>query len=171
MVGETLLWLGVAAITAIAMDLWSILLHGRLWHGPLWAIHASHHTKRRGRFELNDLLSGLHAPIAIALILYGSAGPGSLRAVAFGVGIGMTAFGLAYVIVHDGLVHKRLPARALRAVPYLRAVARDHLVHHAGTEGGVPYGLFLGPLELARHRRLKRSRSASMSRSRGASGA
>jgi hypothetical protein len=51
-------------------------------------------------------------------------------------------------------VHKRLPVGPLARVPWLREVARAHRVHHARAAGGSPYGLFLGPLELARHRRL-----------------
>ena len=34
-------------------------------------------------------------------------------------------------------------------VPYLRQVAAAHSFHHINKFGGVPYGLFLGPQELA----------------------
>jgi beta-carotene 3-hydroxylase len=148
-----LVWLPIAVCVFAAMDLWAALLHGRVWHGRLWFIHRSHHELRKGRFERNDALSFLHAPLAIALILYGCAARAGLaREVAFGVGLGMTAFGAGYTLVHDGLVHRRLPVQWLLSVPYLRAVVRAHRVHHAGVEGGPPYGLFFGPLELARHR-------------------
>ncbi len=154
---RVVVWLPTAIVIAVAMDFWSALLHGRAWHRWLWAVHRSHHSAREGRFEANDALSALHAPLAIALILFGCAGPpGVGRELAFGVGVGMTAFGLAYVVVHDGLVHRRLPVRALLRVPYLsdylREVARAHRVHHAGVRGGPPYGFFFGRRELARHR-------------------
>jgi beta-carotene 3-hydroxylase len=109
-----------------------------------------------GRFEANDALSALHAPLAILAILFGCRGPvGVARELAFGVGLGMSVFGLAYVVVHDGLVHRRLPVAWLARVPYLRDVARAHRIHHAGVYGGPPYGLFFGPLDLARRHRLK----------------
>lgn len=151
---HALIWLPIATVTAVAMDLWAALLHGRVWHRWLWTVHVSHHVPRRGRFEANDALSILHAPIAMALILWGCASaPAPLREVAFGVGIGMTLFGVAYVVVHDGLVHQRLPVRVLLRLGYFRSVVRAHRVHHATPRGGVPYGFFLGPWELARSRK------------------
>ena len=164
-------WLPVALLVAVLMDLWAALLHGKVWHRLLWPVHRSHHTRREGSFERNDALSALHVPPAIALILYGCVGPvGILREVLYGIGIGATAFGLAYVIVHDGLVHRRLPVAFLGRIGWLRAVARAHRVHHAGAEGGAPYGLFFGPIELALHRRLTRSRRGPGARPRGSSG-
>lgn len=140
------------------MDFWAALLHGRVWHGWLWSVHRSHHEPRLGAFELNDALSVLHAPIAIAMILYGcTAEPGVHRELAFGVGVGMTVFGLAYLVVHDGLVHQRLPARALLRFRWLRRIASAHRVHHTGRAGGAPFGLFTGPRELARTLRAARA--------------
>ncbi|WP_437307720.1 beta-carotene hydroxylase [Sorangium sp. So ce388] len=143
------IWIVTALAAFAAMEGWAALLHGRVWHHALWSIHRSHHARRRGLFERNDALSFLHAPVAIALILYGCMGaPGFLREAAFGFGLGMTAFGFAYVVVHDGLVHRRLPVSGLARVPYLARVRDAHRVHHS--TGGAPYGLFLGPLVLAR---------------------
>jgi len=142
-------WIPVALVVACAMEFWAMLLHGRVWHSLLWRLHRSHHRKRRGRFELNDALSVLHAPIAIAMILYGcAAAPSLLRDVLFGVGLGMSVFGVAYLVVHDGLVHGRLPVAGLAKIPYFARVRAAHLVHH-GKRAREPYGLFLGPWELA----------------------
>ena len=67
----------------------------------------------------------------------------------------MAAFGVAYVIVHDGIVHGRLPVGFLRKIPVLESIRRAHRIHHA--DGLAPYGLFLGPQELAKNNpRLKR---------------
>lgn len=158
-------WVPTALLVAVAMDLWAGFLHGRFWHRVLFPIHRTHHLPRKGTFEANDALSVLHAPIAIALILYGCRGPvGIGREVAFGVGLGASVFGLAYLLVHDGLVHRRLSVRWLSRIPGIRRVVNAHRVHHAGVEGGPPYSLFFGPLELARHRRFKRSGQARPSR-------
>lgn len=164
------IWGPVALVVAVAMDFWAALLHGKVWHRRLWWIHRSHHRPRHGTFESNDALSTLHAPAAIALILYGCAGaPGILREVLFGVGLGASTFGLAYLVVHDGLVHGRLPVRGLRRIPYLDRVVRAHRVHHSGRDGRPPYGLFFGPFELARHRRLTSSREGAPARVRAPS--
>jgi len=37
-------------------------------------------------------------------------------------------FGMAYMFVHDGLVHKRFPVGPIANVPYLRKVAAAHQV-------------------------------------------
>ncbi|KAL1136860.1 hypothetical protein V6Z11_A12G267700 [Gossypium hirsutum] len=63
-------------------------------------------------------------------------------------GLGITVFGMAYMFVHDGLVHRRFPVGPIANVPYLRKVAAAHQIHHADKFDGVPYGLFLGPQEL-----------------------
>ncbi len=145
---SALIWIPVALIVAVGMELWAGLLHGRIWHSVLWSVHRSHHRKRRGRMEANDALSVLHAPIAIAFILYGCrAHPGTLREIVFGVGIGMTMFGLSYLVVHDGLVHERLPVSGLLRFEYFRRVRDAHLVHHTTARGKAPYGLFFGPWE------------------------
>ena len=151
---RALIWLPVALVVAAAMDLWAALLHGRVWHSWLWRVHRSHHEPRPqgARFEINDALSVLHAPIAIALILFGcTATPGFVRELGFGIGVGMTLFGMAYVVVHDGLVHGRLPVRFLLHLRYFRGVARAHRVHHTGVAGGAPYGLFFARWELRDH--------------------
>ncbi|XP_022968457.1 beta-carotene hydroxylase 2, chloroplastic-like isoform X4 [Cucurbita maxima] len=63
-------------------------------------------------------------------------------------GLGITVFGMAYMFVHDGLVHKRFPVGPIANVPYFRKVAAAHQLHHSEKLNGVPYGLFLGPKEL-----------------------
>ncbi|URD84156.1 Fatty acid hydroxylase superfamily [Musa troglodytarum] len=63
-------------------------------------------------------------------------------------GLGITLFGMAYMFVHDGLVHRRFPVGPIANVPYFRRVAAAHQIHHMDKFDGVPYGLFLGPKEL-----------------------
>ena len=146
------LWVVSAIVVGVAMEPWAALLHGRVWHALLWRVHRSHHVRRRGAWEANDWLSVLHAPIAIALVLYGCRGPiGVVREIAFGAGLGMTLFGIAYVVVHDGLVHGRLPVARLGRWRWLARVRHAHLVHHRSASA--PYGLFAGPWERARFER------------------
>jgi len=142
-----LTWLTSGAIALIFMEFWAEFLHRRVWHGPLWFFHKSHHEPRSGRFERNDVLSSTHAPVAMALILYGCLGQPSLwREVAYGWGFGMTAFGLLYLTFHDGLVHGRLPVEGLRRVPYFKLLCDAHEIHHI--KNGGPYGFFLVPTKL-----------------------
>lgn len=43
-------------------------------------------------------------------------------------GLGITVFGMAYMFVHDGLVHRRFPVGPIANVPYLQRVAAAHQV-------------------------------------------
>jgi beta-carotene 3-hydroxylase len=159
-----LIWLPIAILVACSMEFWAGFLHEHFWHGVLWRVHRSHHRKRRGRFEANDALSALHAPIAVAFILYGCQGAqGALREVIFGVGIGMSLFGAAYFVMHDGLAHGRLPVQFIARVPLFARLRDAHRAHH-GKGSAVPFGFFLGPQEIRRSRRISSPRVASPAR-------
>lgn len=133
---------------AVGMEFWARWAHRELWHASLWHMHESHHRPRDGPFELNDVFVIINAIPAIALLSYGFLNRGLLPGLCFGAGLGITTFGMAYMFVHDGLVHRRFPVGPIANVPYLRKVAAAHQLHHSDKFEGVPYGLFLGPKEL-----------------------
>ncbi len=154
---DPLFWL-VSVAVACAMEFWARGLHDRLWHGPWWPAHRSHHVPRKGPFEFNDVFALMHASIAIVLIVGGfHANAGRASHVAIAVGYGMTAFGMAYFVVHDGFIHGRLPVGFLSRFGWLRRIRNAHNVHHR--TDAAPYGLFLGPQELRQTRRAPRSSS------------
>ena len=151
------LWWTVLLSVAVLMEPWAMLVHARVWHGPLLWGHRSHHVRDAGKpgaqrggswFELNDLFSLGHAAIAIALIATGVDGHGSVaHELMVAVGAGMTLFGVGYFLVHDGFIHERLPLGFLARIRWFRLLRNAHRAHH-GPRGGAPYGLFLGPQEL-----------------------
>lgn len=138
----------LAVGAAVGMEYWARWAHKALWHASLWHMHESHHKPRDGPFETNDVFAIINAVPAIGLMLYGFLFPGILPAFCFGGGLGITMFGIAYMFVHDGLVHRRFPVGPIAEVPYFQKVAAAHQLHHADLFEGVPYGLFLGPKEL-----------------------
>ncbi|XP_064945101.1 beta-carotene 3-hydroxylase 2, chloroplastic-like [Musa acuminata AAA Group] len=133
---------------AVGMEFWARWAHRALWHASLWHMHESHHRPRDGPFELNDVFAIINAVPAISLMAYGFLNRGLLPGLCFGAGLGITLFGMAYMFVHDGLVHRRFPVGPIANVPYFRRVAAAHQIHHMDKFDGVPYGLFLGPKEL-----------------------
>ncbi|KAI3471167.1 hypothetical protein Pfo_027830 [Paulownia fortunei] len=133
---------------AVGMEFWARWAHKALWHASLWHMHESHHKPREGPFELNDVFAIINAVPAIALLSYGFFHKGLIPGLCFGAGLGITVFGIAYMFVHDGLVHRRFPVGPIANVPYFRRVASAHQLHHSDKFNGVPYGLFLGPKEL-----------------------
>ncbi|KAJ8632625.1 hypothetical protein MRB53_025961 [Persea americana] len=133
---------------AVGMEFWARWAHKALWHASLWHMHESHHRPREGPFELNDVFAIINAVPAIGLLSYGFFNKGLFPGLCFGAGLGITVFGMAYMFVHDGLVHRRFPVGPIANVPYFRRVAAAHQIHHSEKFNGVPYGLFLGPKEL-----------------------
>nr|CAC06712.1 beta-carotene hydroxylase [Narcissus pseudonarcissus] len=133
---------------AVGMEFWARWAHRALWHASLWHMHESHHKPRDGPFELNDVFAVINAVPAISLLYYGFFNRGLVPGLCFGAGLGITLYGMAYMFVHDGLVHRRFPVGPIADVPYFRRVAAAHRIHHTEKFNGVPYGLFLGPKEL-----------------------
>ncbi|KAK4403620.1 Beta-carotene hydroxylase 2, chloroplastic [Sesamum angolense] len=108
------------------MEFWARWAHKALWHASLWHMHESHHKPREGPFELNDVFAIINAVPAIALLSYGFFHKGLVPGLCFGAGLGITMFGMAYMFVHDGLVHRRFPVGPIANVPYFRRVAAAH---------------------------------------------
>lgn len=143
----------LAVGVACVMEPWSRIVHERLWHGLLYIVHRTHHPERpKEGLEANDVFSLVHAVPAGLLLYVGlSVFSGAKAVVAVGVGTGLCLYGLVYTVVHDGLVHGRLPVGFLNRWRFFRRVRAAHTVHHR--TGGPPYGLFLGPRELRQARR------------------
>jgi beta-carotene 3-hydroxylase len=129
----------VFAIAAMAMEPAAALLHRAVMHGFGWGWHRSHHQRRVGAWERNDLFPVVFAAFTIVVMAVGA---GTGRSDLIAAGAGVTAYGLAYLVVHDLGIHGRFLARPLGGGRYLRWVRSAHRVHHL--YGERPYG-FLSP--------------------------
>jgi beta-carotene 3-hydroxylase len=130
----------------VGMEIISYLVHRFVFHGLLWNIHRTHHEASHGHFELNDLFSLGFAAVAIVLVVLGSSDP--LVDPRFGVGIGITVYGILYFIMHDLFTHRRfLPFSSESRIMLL--IRSAHNRHHqtAEKDGHEPYGLFLFPYD------------------------
>ncbi len=128
----------IASITIILMECISWCIHKYLFHGPLWFLHKSHHEKKESFFEWNDLFAFLFAGIAIYLMYIDFKTLGYR----FFIGVGISAYGLIYFIVHDWFVHRRF--KTFKSTnTYLQAVRKAHKIHHKnmGKEKGKAFGL------------------------------
>lgn len=134
----------------VGMEMYARWAHKYLWHENKlgWTLHKSHHEPRTGPFEANDIYAVMNAAPAIFLCGYGFLRPDVIGGLCFGTGLGITLFGISYMFVHDGLVHKRFPVGPIANLPVLKKVAVAHQMHHSEKYGGVPFGMFLGPEEL-----------------------
>jgi beta-carotene 3-hydroxylase len=134
-----------------AMEAVSYAAHRWLMHGKGMVWHASHHAPPRGRFERNDLFPVCFSVLGIGLFAVASAGwvPGWVWWSAAGI----TAYGVAYMTVHEIVIHRRVRARVPEG-RYLRWLRDSHHAHHV--DGGEPFGMLL-PLMSRRNRERMRS--------------
>ena len=138
-------FLVVCTASFLAMEAVSYLVHRFVYHGFLWMIHRSHHTKRKGPFEMNDVFPVVFAALTILLMWFGFSSPGG--GTLLPVTSGMTLYGCVYFFIHDLYVHRRIKSIHFR-LPFLLALKKAHAVHHR--HGGEPYGLlfFVSPKRL-----------------------
>ncbi|KIZ06598.1 hypothetical protein MNEG_1351 [Monoraphidium neglectum] len=149
-------WLDMACTLALVgggvfgMEMWARWAHKALWHDfePGWSLHKSHHEPRVGPFEANDVYALVNAIPAMGLCLYGFITPSLAGSLCFGAGLGITLFGIMYMFIHDGLVHRRFPVGPIADLPSMKRIVVAHRIHHTEKYGGVPFGMFFGPQEL-----------------------
>lgn len=153
-----------AAFIAVALGIFALMegvawwTHRHIMHGWGWGWHRSHHEPRIGLFETNDLYAVVGSVTGISLFSLGWAtGSWLIYAVATGV----TLYGAAYAVFHDGLVHQRWPFRWVPRSGYLRKLIQAHRLHHAvmSRGGAVSFGFLLAPDPKALHAELKRQRA------------
>jgi len=139
----------VAVAAFVGMEGFTYLTHRFVMHGIGWVLHRSHHVPSAERFEANDVFPCIGAAVAMVGFAIGFNVPvPSLVA----VGLGVTAYGLAYMFVHDLYIHGRLGR--LPEVALLERLRRAHALHHLF--GGEPFGM-LAPILPRRLRALART--------------
>jgi beta-carotene 3-hydroxylase len=131
----------------VAMEGVTYLTHRFVMHGFGMGWHRSHHRRSAGGFEQNDLFPVCFSALGVAAFALGTMGPAI--AVLVPIGIGMTAYGAAYLFVHDVYIHRRVPVPFDGPGPrYFRWLRDAHAQHHRG--GGEPYGMLFPVVRLAR---------------------
>jgi beta-carotene 3-hydroxylase len=132
----------IVVATVLAMEVIATLIHRYVMHGLGWSWHRSHHEPQASRFEKNDLYALVFATLSIIPFVLADRWP-VLRQ----VGIGLLVYGLLYTLLHDGLVHRRLPFIKSPRQRYLKRLVQAHRLHHAVRErdGSVSYGFLYAP--------------------------
>lgn len=104
--------------------------HKYVMHGSLWMLHKDHHLSDvagKPILQKNDFFFLIYALPAIILIIAGlSLGNGYLIA----IGAGITLYGLTYFIIHDVIIHRRLPLFKNARNFYINAIVKAHEGHH-----------------------------------------
>ena len=144
-------------VTFFFMEFAAWSTHKYVMHGFLWSLHEDHHMPdhRPGFIERNDAFFLIFAAPGILCIALGSffQVPYCLA-----IGLGITAYGFCYFLVHDVFIHQRI--RWLRNANniYFRAIRRAHKVHHKhlGKEDGECFGMLIVPFKYFRAELKKR---------------
>jgi beta-carotene 3-hydroxylase len=131
----------IAIAAFVLMEPITAATHRWVMHGIGEFIHRSHHRPRRTRWETNDWYPVLFAGI----VNIGFAAGFNLNGfgVLIPVGIGVTAYGAAYALVHDVYIHRRLGWFANRRIEAFERLADAHRIHHL--YNAAPYGM-LAPI-------------------------
>ena len=149
----------VAVAALVLMEPVTALVHRFVMHGFGMGWHRSHHEAPRTVLEANDLFPVVFAGATVVLLavgVYAASAPHVL----IPIGIGITAYGAAYLLVHDVVIHRRL---AYLRFPdrLLRRLREAHNVHHLFAQA--PYG-FLAPIVPADLRRRAAARGSDRTR-------
>jgi len=128
----------ILLVSFVMMEFVSYLAHRFIYHKLLWVFHKSHHTERKGVFELNDVFPMFFAAVSMYLMFTGLSDPAGADILAMSIGI--TLYGGIYFFIHDLYVHRRVKRLSLR-IPILLQIKKAHALHHR--YGGEPYGLLL----------------------------
>lgn len=124
---SALFFIVVLVATFFLMEGVTWLTHKYVMHGFLWYLHRDHHQKEPGFFEKNDWFFVIFAVPSILLIL-----SGTINHVWWmqATGFGIMAYGFAYFVVHDVIIHQRFKWFSRSRNTYVRAIRWAHKMHH-----------------------------------------
>nr|WP_315256506.1 sterol desaturase family protein [uncultured Flavobacterium sp.] len=138
-----LIFLGVFLI----MECVTWLTHKYIMHGLMWYFHADHHQpKYEHTFERNDIFFAIFAIPSIVLFYFGVQNGMNYL---FFIGLGITAYGFCYFMIHDVLIHQRFKWFKKTKNKYLVGLRKAHKVHHKhlGKQHGECFGMLFVPFK------------------------
>lgn len=126
---ETYLFNALVILATFAfMELVAYSLHRFILHTFLWFVHDTHHLPRQGLWEKNDVIAFIFGIPSWLFMMFGIMAGCDWRLY---VGIGILIYGICYILIHDGLVHRRF--RIFNEHPknwYLLGLKLGHEAHH-----------------------------------------
>ena len=133
-------------IAFVFMEFMAWFAHKYIMHGFLWNLHKDHHQPTVRIFQKNDLFFLIFAIPSWLNIMFGFINKNDIM---IGIGFGIAAYGLAYFLVHEILIHRRKKWFDNTDNRYFRAVRKAHKVHHKNQykEEGVCFGMLLFPFK------------------------
>lgn len=136
----TVYFILVLVSTFLVMEGVTWLTHKYVMHGFLWYLHRDHHQVEPGFFEKNDAFFIIFAVPSMLCIAFGLNNQQWWLAA---IGFGIMAYGFAYFMVHDVIIHQRFKWFSRSRNTYVRAIRWAHKMHHKhlGKEDGESFGM------------------------------
>lgn len=137
-----LLYIFLFIVTFFLMEAFTWFIHKYVMHGFMWKLHKDHHIGSSHKLEKNDwffLIFAIPSWLFIMLgVLYQS--PASIV-----IGSGLTAYGIAYFLVHEVFIHQRINLFRNTNNTYFKALRRAHKMHHKhlSREEGESFGFLI----------------------------
>jgi beta-carotene 3-hydroxylase len=132
-------------ITFWGIEFMAWFTHKFVIHGFLWNVHCDHHTPSKDKFlKKNDLFFLIYgAPSWLCIMLGSMFAAWTIMYVRFGI----LAYGIAYFLVHEVLIHQRFKWFRNSNNVYLRSIRRAHKIHHKhrNKEQGECFGILIIP--------------------------
>lgn len=139
---SVLFYILVLLATFCVMEGITWLTHKYVMHGFLWYLHRDHHQVEPGFFEKNDAFFIIFAVPSILLIFFGTYDNVWWMQ---SIGFGIMAYGFAYFMVHDVIIHQRFKWFTKSNSTYVRAIRWAHKMHHKHLDRfqGESFGMLL----------------------------
>ena len=129
----------IAMLAFALMEPITAATHRWVMHGIGEFLHRSHHRQQQTRWEANDWYPVVFAAIVNVAFLVGFNVDGFAGLVP--IGIGVTAYGAAYALVHDVYIHSRLSWFEGMRIEAFERLADAHRIHHL--YNAAPYGMLM----------------------------
>lgn len=133
-------------LSFIFMELIANFSHRYLMHGSMWFFHRDHHQGSPGILENNDVFFLI---FAVPCIVFVNIGFWLKIYPLMSIGIGIWLYGIAYFLVHEVLIHRRLKFLDHFHNPYFDALKKAHRDHHRiiEKEGCTNFGMLWVPFK------------------------
>lgn len=134
----------IVLFTFVIMEFVAWATHKYVMHGFLWNLHKDHHVVDKNKIlQKNDYFFLIFAIPSIILMYYGF----NNLSIGFFIGLGILLYGMAYFIVHEIIIHRRLPPPTKTKSRYIKAIRKAHKIHHKnlGKYDGVNFGMLIVP--------------------------
>ncbi len=138
--------IAIVILTFVVMEGITWMTHKYVMHGFLWVLHSDHHKKDHDHvMERNDAFFLIFGVPGFLLCMMGYQN-GVVNPLLW-IGLGVSLYGLAYVMVHDIFIHQRLKWFTRTKNVYLMGLRKAHKVHHKhlGKEDGECFGMLWVP--------------------------